>query len=753
MLKESLLPSGESSSSGGWSFWLSKLPRLNPLVTIVLGMVLFAWHLKHNDSSEASWRQAWEQEGFLKELWSSFYKNVLSTYAWHPFFWTGFSNLFLSLFILGTMIFMPAFLDTFALIMFTMTAGGFYGQALGEHQKLFFEVMERPLAIMQGEDWRAHPREAFVGVMNWLFLPYLLIKVFYFFQYLQARPGSHGILCDIMLTVYAFLALWGNMCIICTIVTSAPFFVFLKFLATPFGRLVKGDVGELDMLQSVWVATVLYTLISLLAKVVDSEEEEDVPKPFHARLKERFGLQRKGNSPVDLFMRALSRNLTREGLETHGTQNISGLAVKQEHLVALTQGIQRQSWWEHLSSCFWFLLGKVCMADVLAPTNSDGTGVRASLGGSLLIAVEREHIVEQSLDSLMQEEAKNLLRPHLQVIFLGEEGLDMGGLTRDWFDSLASALVEGSEDPKGSSLLAASGDGTCSLRPLVSDASGRDLSDEKKMQLARFSGMGRFLAMAIVHRQPVPLPLSIIVCKYLLDKPVTARDVQQLDPDFYRGRVLQVQKEGGLEELNAALGEPLTFMSAATELQPTPHELLPGGEKKVVTETNKQEYVELLCEHYLCNGIRLELAYLLKGFWELIPQEALKMAALKPRELAVMITGTTHVEIDEWRTHVQINGADSPFVTMFFEVVEELSDEEQAQLIHFVTGSSRLPVGGFSSLSSPFTVSIFADRDVAMLPAAHTCMNAMEIPKYQTKKDLKEKLLLAINESEGFGFA
>ena len=37
------------------------------------------------------------------------------------------------------------------------------------------------------------------------------------------------------------------------------------------------------------------------------------------------------------------------------------------------------------------------------------------------------------------------------------------------------------------------------------------------------------------------------------------------------------------------------------------------------------------------------------------------------------------------------------------------------------------------------------------LPVAHTCFNILDLPKYNSKEKLQEKLLHAINQTEGFG--
>jgi hypothetical protein len=73
-------------------------------------------------------------------------------------------------------------------------------------------------------------------------------------------------------------------------------------------------------------------------------------------------------------------------------------------------------------------------------------------------------------------------------------------------------------------------------------------------------------------------------------------------------------------------------------------------------------------------------------------------------------------------------------------------------------GSSKVPLGGFSSLtglSGPQRFSIHkAGGSKERLPTAHTCFNQLDLPPYDSKDELKERLLLAIHEgATGFGFA
>lgn len=117
---------------------------------------------------------------------------------------------------------------------------------------------------------------------------------------------------------------------------------------------------------------------------------------------------------------------------------------------------------------------------------------------------------------------------------------------------------------------------------------------------------------------------------------VAPKDMKCLAPDFYRQRLLPLLKLGGLAEVEAALQEPLTFMSAPTELRQS-EELEPGGAQRHVTEENLERYLMLLCEAFLCSELREELQSLLQGFWDVLPLETLQKAQVEASGVSVSI--------------------------------------------------------------------------------------------------------------------
>ena len=87
------------------------------------------------------------------------------------------------------------------------------------------------------------------------------------------------------------------------------------------------------------------------------------------------------------------------------------------------------------------------------------------------------------------------------------------------------------------------------------------------------------------------------------------------------------------------------------------------------------------------------------------------------------------------------------FYRDFWEVVMSLDEELKKKFLLFTTGSDRVPVGGMGEMTFKVTKT---NQDPANLPEAHTCFNQLVLPQYETKENLKEILIIAISNAEGF---
>jgi len=368
-----------------------------------------------------------------------------------------------------------------------------------------------------------------------------------------------------------------------------------------------------------------------------------------------------------------------------------------------------------------------------------------------LTGIRREHLLEDSLKVLKDKNTFELLAPQFRVSFAGEQGVDVGGVTRDWFDGMATMLAQGSDEEQGESLFRTTFDGTLVPRNTGLPDDAEIVPDELKQRFADLFTSGRFLAVAVLRKFPLPLSFGTVLMKTICDEDIDPRDVRRLDPEFYRVRVEMIMKEGGVAEMNAMTGDTLVFMSAREDTVES-MKLRAGGDTLKVTEENKKSYAMLLCEAHLCNGIRRELATFLAGFHEVLSLDTLHANHVDHVDLSFLISGIPTLDVKDWKEHSSF--VNDNISQWFWEVLAELSDEQKGRLLQFATGSSRVPPGGFKEVKPQFKVTVTAESG-EHLPHSHTCFNQLMLASYESKEQLKTKVISAIDVGDiaGFGFA
>ncbi|KIY91897.1 ubiquitin-protein ligase E3 A [Monoraphidium neglectum] len=124
-----------------------------------------------------------------------------------------------------------------------------------------------------------------------------------------------------------------------------------------------------------------------------------------------------------------------------------------------------------------------------------------------------------------------------------------------------------------------------------------------------------------------------------------------------------------------------------------------------------------------------------------------------PAELEQLVCGGRTLDLSELEaaTHYDDGySSTTPVIRWFWEVAHSLEEAQRKRLLSFITGSDRVPIKGLAHLTPPFVISPnggHSDR----LPTAHTCFNHLLLPVYRDKETLRARLLLAIENAEGFG--
>ena len=187
-------------------------------------------------------------------------------------------------------------------------------------------------------------------------------------------------------------------------------------------------------------------------------------------------------------------------------------------------------------------------------------------------------------------------------------------------------------------------------------------------------------------------------------------------------------------------------------------DLIPDGRKIPVTDETKQKYVDLVCEHRMTTAIEKQIKAFLEGFHEMVDMDLISIFTAK--ELELLISGMPDIDIHDLKKNTDYNGyrpADKE-IGWFWNIMFGLTRSQKAAFLQFVTGSSKVPLAGFSELQGMRGVQKFsitrASGASGALMCAHTCFNALDLPVYESEEEMKEKLLYAISEgSGGFGFA
>uniref|UniRef100_A0A669E949 E3 ubiquitin-protein ligase n=1 Tax=Oreochromis niloticus TaxID=8128 RepID=A0A669E949_ORENI len=352
------------------------------------------------------------------------------------------------------------------------------------------------------------------------------------------------------------------------------------------------------------------------------------------------------------------------------------------------------------------------------------------------INVTRKTLFEDSFQQIMSFNAQDLRR-RLWIIFPGEEGLDYGGVSREWFFLLSHEVL----NPMYCLFEYAGKDNYClQINPA---------SYINPDHLKYFRFIGRFIAMALFHGKFIDTGFSLPFYKRILNKPLTLHDLESIDPEFYNS--LMWIKDNDIEECGLEM-----FFSVDKEIlgEISTHELKPGGGDIQVTEENKEEYIRLVAEWRLSRGVEEQTQAFFEGFNEVLPQQYLQYFDAK--ELEVMLCGMQEIDLVDWQrnTIYRHYARSSKQIVWFWQLVKEMDNEKRMRLLQFVTGTCRLPVGGFNDLMGSNGAQKFCIEKVGKenwLPRSHTCFNRLDLPPYKSYEQLKEKLMFAIEETEGFG--
>ncbi|XP_064610095.1 LOW QUALITY PROTEIN: E3 ubiquitin-protein ligase NEDD4-like [Liolophura sinensis] len=360
----------------------------------------------------------------------------------------------------------------------------------------------------------------------------------------------------------------------------------------------------------------------------------------------------------------------------------------------------------------------------------------ANIPNKIDIKVTRRNVLEDSFRVIMNVKKTDLLKTRLWIEFDGEVGLDYGGVAREWFYLLSKEMFN---PYYGLFEYSATDNYTLQINPL----SG--LANEE--HLAYFEFIGRVAGMAVFHGKLLDAFFIRPFYKMMLSKPINLTDMESVDSEYYNSLIWILENDPEDLDLRFSVEEEIFG-----EIQERP--LKPGGSDIAVTKDNKKEYIELVIKWRFVSRVEIQMTAFMKGFSALVPQDMLRI--FDENEVELVMCGLQDIDVNDWKRNTAYKGdynPNHPVIINYWRAVFSFNNEVRSRLLQFVTGTSRVPMNGFAELygsNGPQLYTIEKWGNTAQLPRAHTCFNRLDLPPYDSYHELRKRLMMAIENTQGF---
>ena len=373
----------------------------------------------------------------------------------------------------------------------------------------------------------------------------------------------------------------------------------------------------------------------------------------------------------------------------------------------------------------------------------------------LVLEISRDNVLRDAFDQLWGREERELLRPlkvHLGEDG-GEEGFDSGGVQQEFFRMAMSEFLHPNY-----------GAFTVDERTRMAW-----FAPSSVVELWKFELLGLLASLAVYNGLTLPVTFPKALYHKLLNWPVTELShIEDGWPDLANGLTMLREwdeKNGTVEDVfsrtyefsTSVYGSHITRdMRADMPWPQLREEGLPsdnsGEEAPLVTKDNRDEYITDYVRFLTDVSVRPQFEAFQRGFQTCLEPKSLSL--LTPTILQSLVEGVQEIDISELRKYTRYVGWDASHRTIkdFWSIVKRYDEGMKRRLIEFVTASDRLPVGGMRNLQ--FVVQKNGEEDErGHLPTAYTCYGTLLLPEYKDKEVLKERLAMALDNAQGFGFA
>merc|ERR1719509_194496 len=194
--------------------------------------------------------------------------------------------------------------------------------------------------------------------------------------------------------------------------------------------------------------------------------------------------------------------------------------------------------------------------------------------GHCRLELSRQEVFEDSYRQVVKMRPKDM-KKRLMVKFKGEEGLDYGGVAREWLYLLSHEMLN-----PYYGLFQYSRDDIYTLQINADSSINPD-------HLSYFHFVGRIIGMALFHGHYIDGGFTMPFYKMLLNKSINLNDIESVDPNLHIS--LHWMLENDITDIIDTTFSVEHDSFGVIKV----HELKKNGRKITVNESNKREYVKI----------------------------------------------------------------------------------------------------------------------------------------------------------------
>ncbi|XP_078139122.1 putative E3 ubiquitin-protein ligase HERC3 [Centroberyx gerrardi] len=253
---------------------------------------------------------------------------------------------------------------------------------------------------------------------------------------------------------------------------------------------------------------------------------------------------------------------------------------------------------------------------------------------------------------------------------------------------------------------------------------------------------GVLCGLALNNQSVIHLPFPVALFKKLVNVELSLEDMMEFSPVV--GQSLQYILDDYLDDDIENLDMYFSVDWDGTEV-----ELDPQNPGKPVTSQNKKEFVDAYVNHGFNASVEEVFEEFRRGFFTVCDLDVVKL--LRPEELKGLLVGKETYDWAKLKQNTVYEGGyhgRHPTILMFWEVFEELTEDQKKAFLLFVTGFARVPILGMDQVRMTVRVQYCSSQQY--FPESLTCHSILDLPIYSTKETMQARLTEALNHNRGF---